>query len=46
MNVGFMCAIPRVTQQVFDASDVIGLDPTLHQHQINRQIINSAHSEQ
>lgn len=46
MYVCIMCAIPRVTQQVFDVIDAIGLDPLFHQHQINRQRINSALSEQ
>lgn len=34
-----MCAlgvsVPRGAQEVFDAIDVIGLDPLFHQHQIN-----------
>lgn len=41
MNAGFIDAIPQVTQEVFDVIDVIGLDPVFHQHQINRQRINS-----
>lgn len=37
-----MCAlrvrVPRGAQEVFDAIDVIGLDPLFHQHQINRGV--------
>lgn len=40
------CAILHITQQVFDVIDAIGLDPLFHRHQINRQRINSALSEQ
>lgn len=43
--VRVMCAVPCVTQEVFDAIDVIGLDPLFHQHQINRGRMNSASSK-
>lgn len=46
MCVCIMYAIPHVTQHVFDVIDVIELDPLFHQHQINRQRINSAPSKE
>lgn len=45
-HVRVMCAVPCDTQEIFDAIDVIGLDPLFHQHQINRGRMNSASSKQ
>lgn len=38
-------AVPCDAREVFDAIDVIGLDPPFHQHQINRGRMNPASSK-